>query len=298
MVLPLTDKDAAAGIRRVVDRELRRLYSGDSIWAQDHRIYHATVYHASSHTVGRRRRQRPGAARLQLRAAPGPATGAPVRRCARAAAAGARVTAAPLPLPQMPVKASRQQVDKEESIIRAVASQFCPIEAVLDRVVATSSGGRRPQGGEPGGWQRRVPSSSLLRPAAMRVGAPPRRPPAGVVVATWQVLASGGEPAVLRQALGAALPNAPPKEGQMVTQPAILHTTVARLLAPLKSPGGAVVEADGRQLEQAAGRMTTELCGLRTKFDALWFVEEKDTLALALRGSYDVHPCPLQCGSL
>lgn len=57
-------------------------------------------------------------------------------------------------------------------------------------------------------------------------------PPAGVVVACWQVLPTGGEPALLREALGRALPNAPPREAQMVKEPAMLHTTIARLLQP------------------------------------------------------------------
>jgi hypothetical protein len=121
---------------------------------------------------------------------------------------------------------------------------------------------------------------------------------AGVIVACWQVLPTGGEPAVLRQALGAALPNAPPKEGQMVREPAILHTTVARLLSPLKSPSGEILEPNAAQLAQAAERMTAELCGTKATFDAMWFVEEKDLLALALRGEYVVYNCPFQCNSL
>jgi hypothetical protein len=51
MVLPLTDKGVAASIRHAVDKELLQLYAPDSIWAQDHNIYHSTLYHASSHTV-------------------------------------------------------------------------------------------------------------------------------------------------------------------------------------------------------------------------------------------------------
>lgn len=47
-----------------------------------------------------------------------------------------------------------------------------------------------------------------------------------------QVLPGSGEPAALRQALRTALPHAPPPQDQAVTQPAMLHTTVARLLAP------------------------------------------------------------------
>lgn len=55
---------------------------------------------------------------------------------------------------------------------------------------------------------------------------------AGVVVACWQVLPEGGEPALLRAALSKALPDAPPKDAQMVKEPAMLHTTLARLLQP------------------------------------------------------------------
>ena len=51
-------------------------------------------------------------------------------------------------------------------------------------------------------------------------------------MACWQVLPIGGEPALLRAALGVALPNAPPREAQMVKEPAMLHTTIARLLRP------------------------------------------------------------------
>eukprot|EP00798_Chlamydomonas_sp_ICE-L_P011995 gene11995-15090_t len=54
----------------------------------------------------------------------------------------------------------------------------------------------------------------------------------GVVVACWQVLADGSEPAELRRQLGQTLLNAPSIEGQMVKEPSMLHTTVARLLLP------------------------------------------------------------------
>ena len=67
------------------------------------------------------------------------------------------------------------------------------------------------------------------------------------MVACWQVLAGGSEPAELRSALGLALPRAPGIEGQMVKEPAMLHTTIARLLLP---PAGTTGEAGGREISQ------------------------------------------------
>lgn len=42
----------------------------------------------------------------------------------------------------------------------------------------------------------------------------------------------GSEPVQLREALQRALPRSPPHDAQMVKEPAILHTTIARLLLP------------------------------------------------------------------
>jgi hypothetical protein len=49
------------------------------------------------------------------------------------------------------------------------------------------------------------------------------------------------------------------------------------------------------ELLEVAADVTQELCGLTAVFDQLWFVEEQDLLALALRGRYIKHPYSLKC---
>lgn len=51
-----------------------------------------------------------------------------------------------------------------------------------------------------------------------------------------QVLPGSTEPAVLRDALHASLPQAPPSDQQPVQYPAMLYTTVGRLLSPPRRP--------------------------------------------------------------
>lgn len=128
------------------------------------------------------------------------------------------------------------------------------------------------------------------------------------MVACWQALPGGSEPADLRKAVGRALITAPGIEGQMVKEPAMLHTTVARLLQPPDSPtsstavdhagGGSglgVGEIDAAAVEAAVQDMTDRLCGLQTIFRDVWFVEEQDLLALALNGRYRKHLAPMTC---
>ncbi|PNH05211.1 hypothetical protein TSOC_008567 [Tetrabaena socialis] len=301
MILPLRDTVAAGKIRDAVRELLMPVLPEGSIWLQDSALYHATLYHASSHAV---------------RGAPG----------------------------VKPIHASAEVVAEEERSIRSVCDRTCPVSAVLDRVVVTAT---------------------------------------GVVVACWQVLPEGGEPALLRAALGAALPNAPPREAQMVKEPAMLHTTIARLLQPPPSQdiaavaaadaaaaaaalaaaagagggaggrgagsgaaagrelrsvadggagaagssggaaggGGGVAAAGGRRrllgeeamTESSSGGsaavtriedglvvgavelLSATLCGLRAQFGEVWFIEEQDLLALALNGRYVRHLAPLRC---
>ena len=74
---------------------------------------------------------------------------------------------------------------------------------------------------------------------------------------------------------------------QVVQDRTILHTTLARLVAPPKLDGLAAAATDGGQggggaaadaarvLQAAADRMTTDLCGLRTVIDKMWWVERR-----------------------
>lgn len=105
-----------------------------------------------------------------------------------------------------------------------------------------------------------------------------------------QVLEGGGEPALLRKALAQALPNAPGPAGQMVKEPAMLHTTIARLLQPSDA-----TTVDAGEVTLAVDMLSQELCGLTAVFKELWFVEELEVLALALNGHFIKHRAPLKC---
>lgn len=52
MVLPLRDSVAAGRIRDAMRALLLPAVAAGSIWLQDDALYHATLYHASSHAVG------------------------------------------------------------------------------------------------------------------------------------------------------------------------------------------------------------------------------------------------------
>lgn len=106
----------------------------------------------------------------------------------------------------------------------------------------------------------------------------------------------------MRAKLAAVLPRAPGIEGQVIKEPAIFHTTVARLLSPLHlnvraSGSDKVLESQqaSRLLAVTVSQLSADLCGMRADFAELWFVEEKDVLALGLNGKYDVQRMPLAC---
>jgi hypothetical protein len=126
------------------------------------------------------------------------------------------------------------------------------------------------------------------------------------LLASWpwlQVLPGSQEVATLRAALQAALPRAPPPEQQHVRSPAMLYTTVARLLAPARRPDSRArvgKEWELGQLQRAllevARDVSDELCGLVTTFARVDVVLEHDLLALALDGAVTHHSMGLQCG--
>lgn len=66
-----------------------------------------------------------------------------------------------------------------------------------------------------------------------------------LLLLTQQVLPGSGEPAEIRMKLQKALPLAPPPEQQVVQEHAMLHTTVARLLAPALHPAAGHTTGDG-----------------------------------------------------
>ena len=87
----------------------------------------------------------------------------------------------------------------------------------------------------------------------------------------------------MRRALQAALPRAPPAEAQTVHEPALLHTTLARLVQPPAQGSGQLpgssrgrllrtpVTGDAAALLLAAVRRASDaLCGLRATLPNLW----------------------------
>jgi hypothetical protein len=156
VILPVLQQEAAAQIHAAAASILGSILDSSSIWWQDPQIYHATVYHASTHMVS-------AGVAGSLRVA-----GADVRlTCTQAALhpsnhalcmlhatkldptlyIGATLAvcltwfpSCGVALRQAPVPATASEVEVESEAIRGVASQTCPIAAVLDRVILTSSG--------------------------------------------------------------------------------------------------------------------------------------------------------------
>jgi len=153
-----------------------------------------------------------------------------------------------------PRRVTPEEERSEAAAIGAACASMCPVRAVIERVIVA---------------------------------------PSGAVLALWNVV-GGAEPANLRAALRAALPDSPRQ--QIVKDRAILHTTVARLLRPPLGPMGATVRDGGAgAARKAAAAMTASLCGTEATLPVAWFVREFDKLALALGGEYEPETMPFAC---
>ncbi|XP_022931009.1 uncharacterized protein LOC111437325 isoform X2 [Cucurbita moschata] len=116
----------------------------------------------------------------------------------------------------------------------------------------------------------------------------------GVLLGCWQVI-SGTDPVTIRAKLRAALPHAPEKQ---LYDPAILHTSFARLLGHPKLPGSLHSSSDELQLfHELVARLNKQLHGFEAMVSELWYVEEYDVLALALNGRMKIHKFQLGCSS-
>ena len=83
-----------------------------------------------------------------------------------------------------------------------------------------------------------------------------------------------------------ALPNAPPPSKQTVKNVALWYSTLGRLLEhPEKLRRGQGLPA---ALDDVAQDMTEDLCGLQTRIDRVWYIQEYEKLALALAGRWDM----------
>lgn len=90
IVAPLLSPEAAGSVSAAVRRHLGGLVVGKSVWYQNSSVFHATVFHASSH----------------LR----------------------------------PIPAGLAEVTQEQAAVSQLAKQSCPVKAVLERFVLTSTG--------------------------------------------------------------------------------------------------------------------------------------------------------------
>ncbi len=97
------------------------------------------------------------------------------------------------------------------------------------------------------------------------------------------------------RALRGALPRAPPAEQQTVHDPAILHTTLARLLRLPRASAGRMLRSgapDGAALlRSAVARISADLCGLRATLPTLWCTYSTAFLESILPATFQWQPC-------
>ncbi|XP_021896564.1 uncharacterized protein LOC110813622 [Carica papaya] len=115
----------------------------------------------------------------------------------------------------------------------------------------------------------------------------------GVLLGCWQVK-SGTDPITIRAKLRAALPHAPEKQ---LYDPAILHTSFARLLGPPR-PSAMEPSKSSDQLllfHELVTQLNNQISGFKAVVSELWYVEEYHLLALALDGKMKVRRFQLGC---
>lgn len=118
--------------------------------------------------------------------------------------------------------------------------------------------------------------------------------PSGVLLGCWQV-SKGTDPSALRKELRKALPRSPATQ---VYNPAIFYTSFARLLSPpLTTRKDQTSEAVLEILKELVVELNLKLCSKAT-VQELWYVEELDILALALKGRTRIRRFRLQLESL
>ncbi|KAI3504653.1 hypothetical protein L2E82_46581 [Cichorium intybus] len=114
----------------------------------------------------------------------------------------------------------------------------------------------------------------------------------GVLLGCWQVI-SGTDPVTIRSKLRNALPRAP---GKQLYAPAILHTSLARILGHFNDSS----EESGSALElqhfhELVARLNKAIRGTQATISELWYVEEYDVLALALDGKMKIRRFQFGC---
>jgi len=105
-----------------------------------------------------------------------------------------------------------------------------------------------------------------------------------------QVL-KGTEPSVLREELRKALPRSPAKQ---VYNTAIFYTSFARILSPpITARKDQSVESMLEIFNEIVLEVNRKLC-IKARVKELWYVEELDILALALKGRTRIRRFKLQ----
>lgn len=188
--------------------------------------------------------------------------------------------------------ALREGVQAEAEAIAAVARHSCPLRVVLERVVAT------PSGTVLACWQLAGGTDPTHLRRALRLALP--NAPAEQVRCWAQMLALTVVPLGLHSrrlctrmsgtCLCANLCGRPPstrtltpcccamlRAKQTVKDEAILHTTLARVVAPpvATAEGSQAGAASGpaEALQRAVQAMTRDLCGIQAVLDKLWWVK-------------------------
>ncbi|KAH7284782.1 hypothetical protein KP509_34G070300 [Ceratopteris richardii] len=114
----------------------------------------------------------------------------------------------------------------------------------------------------------------------------------GVLLGCWQVV-NGTDPAIIRRELRKSLPHAPVKQ---LYNEVMLHTSFARLLgSPVKTKSEKRVQSLHEAFERLVSQLNSELRGFKAVVKEMWFVEEFDVLALALKGHLRERRFGLQC---
>eukprot|EP00250_Pteridium_aquilinum_P016625 c23202_g2_i1 orf=83-997(+) len=111
----------------------------------------------------------------------------------------------------------------------------------------------------------------------------------GVLLGCWQVL-NGTDPVVIRNELQKALPHAPTKQ---LYNEVMLHTSFARLLGPPAKANSE--ESSLSAFRRLVSKLNVELHQYKAMVKEMWFVEEFDVLALALKGRINKRRYPLRC---
>lgn len=111
----------------------------------------------------------------------------------------------------------------------------------------------------------------------------------GVLLGCWQVL-NGTDPAVIRNELQKALPHAPAKQ---LYNEVMLHTSFARLLGPPANSNSE--ESSLSVFKKLVSQLNVDLHQHKARVKEMWFVEELDLLALALKGRIRKHRFALRC---